>query len=97
MKSLSEVKRIISENKKELERRFNIQHIGVFGSFVNDRQSLKSDIDILVDFKEPVDFFDFLELEEHLSELLAMRVDLVMKSALRPKIGERILREVIYV
>jgi predicted nucleotidyltransferase len=56
-----------------------------------------SDLDILVEFKEPIDFFDFLELEEYLSKILKVKVDLVMKKVLRPGIGESILKEVVYV
>jgi len=44
-----------------------------------------------------MDLIKFVELEEYLSELLGMKVDLVMKSALKPRIGERILREVVYI
>jgi len=44
-----------------------------------------------------MDLIKFVELEEYLSELLGAKVDLVMKSALKPQIGRRILREVIYV
>ncbi len=58
-----------------------------------------SDIDILVEFKPEaeIDLIKFVELEGHLSDLLGMKVDLVMKSALKPRIGKRILKEVVYV
>jgi hypothetical protein len=38
----------------------------------------------------------FCELENYLSEVLELKVDLVMKDGLKPRIGERILKEVIY-
>jgi predicted nucleotidyltransferase len=56
-----------------------------------------SDIDILVDFSRPVDLFAFIELKNHLSELLDANVDLVMKKGLKPSIGKRILKEVEYI
>jgi len=97
MKSLDEIRSILSEYRMELAEKYQVREIGVFGSIVHNQQEKGSDIDLLVDFKETVDFFEFLELEEYLSELLGAEVDLVMKTALKPKIGERILGEVIYV
>jgi len=97
MKTLNEIQSLLSKHKQELAEKYKVKDIGVFGSFVHNRQKMGSDIDLLVDFKETLDFFEFLELEEYLSELLEIKVDLVMKSTLKPKIGERILSEVIYV
>ena len=54
-------------------------------------------MDILVDFYEVPSMLKFIELEEYLEDLLGIKVDLVMKSALKPKIGEHVRREVIYV
>ena len=39
-------------------------------------------------------FFEFIALEDYLSDLLGVKVDLVSKKALKPRIGERILKEV---
>ena len=50
-----------------------------------------------MEFESPIDFFDYLELEEYLTNLLGIKVDLVMKKALKPNIGKNILKEVIYV
>jgi predicted nucleotidyltransferase len=55
-----------------------------------------SDVDILVEFEEPIGFFQFLDLEEYLTKLIGIKVDLVSKGALKPIIGEKILKEVIY-
>ncbi|WP_369684963.1 nucleotidyltransferase family protein [Candidatus Culexarchaeum yellowstonense] len=55
-----------------------------------------SDVDILVEFEEPIGFFQFLDLEEYLTKLIGIEVDLVSKGALKPIIGEKILKEVIY-
>ncbi len=56
----------------------------------------KSDLDILVEFYEVINLLDFVALERELSELIGEKVDLVMKSALKPRIGRNILREVMY-
>jgi len=59
------------------------------------RAGTRSDLDILIDFAQAPTFFQFIEIEDHLSALLGVKVDLVMKSALKPRIGERILQEVV--
>ncbi len=60
-------------------------------------QKEKSDVDILVEFNEPIGFFKFLELEEYLSSLVGQKVDLVSRKALKPRIGKRILKETVFV
>jgi len=97
MKKLSEIKEIIKQHKKELEQRFKVKEIGVFGSYVKGEEKRRSDIDILVEFKEPVGLFEFMDSEEHLEKLLGKKVNLVSKKALKPRIGRYILEEVIYI
>ena len=69
--------------------------IGVFGSYVRGEQKRESDIDVLVEFEEPVGLFEFMDLEAYLTGLLDVKVDLVSKKALKPHIGQHILEEVI--
>ena len=96
MKTIDEIKATIDANKEVLETRFKVKTIGVFGSYVRGEQKKRSDIDILVEVKDSVGFFDFIRLENHLKELLGIKVDLVTKDALKPYIGKRILQEVMY-
>ena len=83
--------------KPELASRYHVKALGVFGSLIRGEQTATSDVDILVEFKEPIGFFQFLELEEYLGVQLGQPVDLVSKKALKPRIGRRILREVMTV
>lgn len=83
--------------KPEMETRYAVQRLGLFGSYVKGRQRKKSDIDILVTFSRDIDLFEFLDLREFLENRLNAKVDLVMESALKPAIGRRILSEVEYV
>ncbi len=78
-----------------LEERYNVKTVGLFGSALRGEQSSKSDIDVLVEFRNPIGLFKFLELEEFLSERLGGKVDLVSKKALKPEIGRVILAEVV--
>ncbi len=97
MKTVSEIKKVLEQQKAELSKRFKVKEIGVFGSYVRGEQKEESDIDVLVEFSEPIGFFAFLDLEEHLSEVLGVKVDLVSKKALKPRIGRRILQELVSV
>lgn len=96
-KSLEEIKKILKENKEDLKRRFKIKEIGIFGSFAHNLQKEESDVDILVEFEEVPSLLKFIHIENYLSELLGIKVDLVTKKALKPYIGEIILKEVIFV
>jgi len=91
---LEEIRRTLRAHLPELCERYGIQSLGLFGSYVRGEEGPRSDLDILVEFKRAPTFFRFIELEDELSQLLGIKVDLVMKSALKPRIGERILSEV---
>lgn len=97
MKKLRNIQAILAAHKPEIQKRFKVKEIGIFGSYRRGQQKRKSDIDVLVEFSEPVGLFEFMDLEEYLRSLFGVRVDLVSKKALKPAIGERILREVIYI
>ena len=92
-----EIIKIIRNSKPEMESHYGVQRLGLFGSYVKEKQSKRSDIDILVTFNRDIDLFDFLDLREYLESQLSIKVDLVMESALKPAFGKRILSEVEYV
>lgn len=96
MTTLDKVKKVISEEKEVLAKKYNVSRIGVFGSVVRGEDNEKSDVDILVDFSKPIGMFEFIDLEEHLATKINTKVDLVSRKALKPNIGKRILDEVIY-
>ena len=79
----------------EIYQRSHVKSLGVFGSVVRGEQEEESDLDILVEFTFAPTFFQFVEMEDYFSQLLGVRVNLVMKSALKPRIGERVLSEVV--
>ncbi|MFO8010277.1 MAG: nucleotidyltransferase family protein [Dehalococcoidia bacterium] len=78
-----------------LAERYKVESLGIFGSYVRQQQKPGSDLDLLVTFSEPPGLIKFIELENYLSDSLDVKVDLVMKRALKPRIGERILKEVV--
>jgi len=88
---------IINKHIELLRRDYNVKNIGIFGSIVRGEERPKSDVDILVEFREPVGLFKFIELEDYLGSIFKKKVDLVSKKALKPAIGKHILREVVYI
>jgi predicted nucleotidyltransferase len=92
---LFEIRSKLAEQRSRLAERYAVDFLGIFGSYVRGSQRPDSDLDLLVSFAKPIDLFRFVALENELSELLGVSVDLVMKDALKPRIGKRILTEVI--
>ena len=82
----------------ELKQRYGVQNLWLFGSYVRAEQSEKSDLDVLVTFNNPhLSLIEFIQLEQHLSNLLGVRIDLVEKETLKPNIGQGILQEALSV
>jgi len=82
----------------EIKDQYQIKTMGVFGSYVRGEENDHSDIDVLVEFNQDIEFglLTFCHLENQLSERLGRRVDLVTKDGLKPHLGEDILKEVVY-
>ena len=95
MKTLKEVKQIIEENREELEKKYKIEEIGIFGSYVRNEQTKTSDIDILVTFKKDASLLDLVGAALFLRKKLRMKIDLVSKNALRKELKPKILKEVV--
>jgi predicted nucleotidyltransferase len=95
MKSKEEIEKILKENKSILHDKFKVKQIGLFGSYVRGNETKKSDVDILVEFYEPVGW-EFIDLKDFLEEILGIEVDLVTKKALKPQLKDRILKEVVF-
>jgi len=88
----------IDEIKKRIIfvlKEYNVQKAGVFGSFVRGEQQANSDIDILVEFREPEEktLLDLVGLELELTTLLNRKVDLLTYRSLHPLLKDHILSE----
>jgi predicted nucleotidyltransferase len=93
--SLEEIRRELWALLPELRRRYPVAALGVFGSYARGEQHEGSDLDLLVDFDGPIDFFRFIELEEEIAQRVGVPVELVSRRALKPIIGEHILRDLV--
>jgi len=94
-KPITNLMEMLHQQLPRLAKRYQVKSLGVFGSYVRQEQSTGSDLDLLVTFYEPPGLLKFIELENYLTDLSGIKVDLVMQDALKPRIGERILSEVV--
>jgi predicted nucleotidyltransferase len=93
---MEELLATLREHLPELRERYAVRSLGVFGSYVRGEQREGSDLDVLVEFADrSPSLVGFIALENYLSDLLGVKVDLVERSSLKPTIGQSILREVV--
>jgi len=81
--------------KPRVTAQYKVREIGLFGSFVRGEQRENSDIDVLVEFEEGADLFDWVGLALFLEGVLQRRVDVIPKKALREELRESVLSEVV--
>jgi predicted nucleotidyltransferase len=93
--NICDIQRVLRREMPALAAQYHVTSLGIFGSFVRHEQDSHSDLDVLVTFDVVPGLLTFIELENHLSDLVGLRVDLVLKDSLKPQIGERILHELV--
>lgn len=86
----------LSNLKKELQGKYPIATLALFGSYSRGEQTQESDIDLLVEFNERIGS-DFILLAEEIEQKLGKKVDLVSKKGLKEKYFNQIKEELIYV
>ncbi|MCX6288107.1 MAG: nucleotidyltransferase domain-containing protein [Bacteroidetes bacterium] len=87
---------ILKANKLDLLARYHLKSIGIFGSFTREDFKDDSDIDILIDYDQPLGI-EFIDLAEELEKILNLKVDLVSKNGVKPKYLEEIQKDLVYV
>ena len=97
MTKLAHVESVLKQQELELKKQYKLKTVGIFGSYRRNQQNKKSDLDILVEFKEVPGLLQYIEIEEYLSKITGVNVDLVMKNALKPLLKKYILSEVVYI
>jgi len=96
MKTRTEIENKLKEIKPMLTDKFFVSQIGYFGSYTMDEQTENSDIDIIVEFSEPIGW-RFFTLEKYLEEIFGLKIDLVTKDALKENFKNNILQQVRYI
>mgnify|MGYP001216703524 FL=1 len=86
---------VLREHLPELGERYGVESLGIFGPYVHGEQSKGSHLDLLVDFNRSIGLFDFVGLQEEISKILGVKVDIVREQGLELQVGEQILAEVV--
>jgi uncharacterized protein len=95
--SFKDICEVLQQYLAQVQLTYGVKSLGVFGSFVRDEATDRSDLDILVEFEGAPTFRQYMDLKFFLEDLLHRRVDLVIQGDLKPQIREQILNEVVYV
>ena len=96
MMTSNKIIELINKNQNNIQK-YGVKRIGLFGSYLTNKQKSDSDIDILVEFKKGEKTFDnYMDLKFYLENLFKHDVDLVIKDALKVKLRSKILRSVKY-
>ncbi len=93
--TIEEIKEIIQKQKSYFEEKYFVDKFLLFGSYAKNQQTPDSDIDLLVNFRHPVDMFDFMDLQDYLSKLFGKKIDLGTPNSLKRFIKDKIFKEAI--
>ena len=97
MRKKAEIMGQLQDMMEDLRITYHVRKIGIFGSYSKGKQTEKSDIDIVVEFDQPIGLMAFAHLKNFISDRLALVVDLVTPEGLHPLIMDQIQEEVEYV
>lgn len=97
MKTLIEIKDILTEAKAKLQVDFGVISLELFGSYSRNEQTENSDLDILVDFSEEKypSLISFIGIQQDLEDKLGLKVDLISKNGIKPRYQKYILKDII--
>lgn len=97
MYDTAQILKILKDKKQELEKKYLISELALFGSYARGDYHANSDIDILVDFNGRIDGFDFIRLAHELEDSFNYKIDLVSRSAIKPGYLPYVEKNIIHV
>lgn len=84
MYNKEQILNIFKIRKIELEKKYPISELALFGSYARGDYNSKSDIDILVDFNAGIDGFDYIRIAHELEDIFQSKIDLVSRKGIKP-------------
>ncbi len=82
-------------HKRDLLQQYKVKSIAIFGSYIRGQQNEESDLDLLVEFSSPVSLLHIVSLENHLTDILDVQVDVIPRKSIREELRDTILREAV--
>lgn len=96
MKTTNEIQASLRASKPILEKEYGVTRLAVFGSYARSEQSADSDVDLLVELRQPMGL-RFVHLAEFLEKVVGLKVDLLTPDAIKPNRRAHIMKDLIYV
>ncbi|MFZ1897305.1 nucleotidyltransferase family protein [Methanoregula sp.] len=96
MKNLADIQKIFRDHEEILRDQYKVKILGLFGSYVRGDHREDSDLDVLVEFSEGASLLDHAALQNYLTELVSIRVDVVPKKNIRKELKDQISNETVY-
>ncbi len=97
MKTKAEVLEILEKDLPYLKKVFHVGKIGLFGSYARQEQTEESDLDLMVEFQKTPDFLELSDLEDHLSDLVGFKVEIVTPGGLKDRVKQNIMEDMEFV
>jgi len=88
---------ILTDQKKELEKKYPISELALFGSYARGDYNEDSDIDILVDFNARIDGFDYIRIAHALEDCFQHKIDLISRKGIKPQYLSYVEKNLIHV
>lgn len=95
MQTLQTILQILRKHKPELQRKYPISKLGVFGSYARGEATEKSDIDIAVEITGPMGL-DFVTMADEIEELFGIKTDVVPLRSIKPKYLVYVQKDIVY-
>ncbi len=93
----NEIQLVLERHKTELQNKFGVVSIGLFGSYARNEENAESDIDIVVDLQKP-DLFVISSLKSFLQEIFKKDVDIIrIRKSMNRLLKNRIQKDVLYI
>lgn len=96
MDKLTTYKKLLQKEKPYFKKKYGVKSLAIFGSYSQNKATVESDIDVLVEFEQPIGLA-FVDLAEELEDLLGIKVDLVSKNGVKERYMDEIKQDLVYV
>jgi predicted nucleotidyltransferase len=94
--TLQNILQILRQHKPELQRKYPLGRLGVFGSYARGEATEKSDIDIAIEINGPIGL-SFIAMADEIEALFGIKTDVVPKRSIKPKYLANVEKDIIYV
>lgn len=96
MYTLEKIVQALRHHQPELQRKYPVSRLGIFGSYARGEATEKSDIDIAVEITGPMGL-DFVAMANEIEDLFGIKTDVVPQRSIKAEYLPSIERDIVYV